>query len=76
MNTYLASCQEDIFNRPLDGRLGATVGVLHPKYRESPITAQNSRHDRFPPAANGWRTIHPMSDMTPQLQAKEEGLLT
>jgi hypothetical protein len=28
------------------------IGVLYPGYRESSVTAQNSRHDRFPPAAN------------------------
>jgi hypothetical protein len=33
------------------------VGV---KYRRSPVTAQNSRYDQFPPAVNGWGTIHPI----------------
>jgi hypothetical protein len=34
---------------------------------------QNSEYDRFPPAANGWGTIHPVSDKAPSLQAKVEG---
>jgi hypothetical protein len=34
---------------------------------------KNSRYDWFPPAANGWRIIHPISDMAPPLLAEEEG---
>jgi hypothetical protein len=32
----------------------------YPRYRGPPVTAQNSRYDRFSPAANNWRTIHPV----------------
>jgi hypothetical protein len=49
------------------------VGVLYPRYHGSPITAQNSDYDRFPPAVNRWGTIHPVPNMTPSLLAKEEG---
>jgi hypothetical protein len=37
----------------------------YPRYRRPPVTAQNSWYDRFPPAANGWRTIHPVSGNGP-----------
>jgi hypothetical protein len=30
-------------------------------------------YDRFPPAANGWGTIHLIQDMVPPLLAREEG---
>jgi hypothetical protein len=30
------------------------VGVKYPGYRGSPVMAQNSRYDRFPPTGNGW----------------------
>jgi hypothetical protein len=49
------------------------VGVLYPRYHRSPITAQNSDYDRFPPAVNRWGTTHPVPNMTPPLLAKEEG---
>jgi hypothetical protein len=49
------------------------VRVLYPGYRGSPVMTQNSGYDRFPPAANDWETIHPVSDMAPPLQAEEEG---
>jgi hypothetical protein len=42
----------------------------------SPVTAQKSRYDHFPPAANGWETIHHVSNMAPPLSAEEEGLPT
>jgi hypothetical protein len=35
--------------------------------------AQDSGHGRFRPVANGWGTIHLITDMAPPLQAKEEG---
>jgi hypothetical protein len=34
--------------------------VGHHRYREPPVTAQNSRYDRFAPAINGWETIYPV----------------
>jgi hypothetical protein len=43
------------------------VGVKYPGYRKSPVTAQNSTYDRFPPAANGWGTIHLVPDKAPPL---------
>jgi hypothetical protein len=36
------------------------VGVKYPEYRGSPVMAQNSRYDRFPPAAIDWGSIHPV----------------
>jgi hypothetical protein len=52
---------------------GAAVGVTYHVYHEPPVTAQNSRYDRFPPAANDWGTIHLIPRNGPPLQAKEEG---
>jgi hypothetical protein len=52
---------------------GATVGVKYPGYHGSPVTAQNSGYDQFPPAVNGWATIHLIPDKAPPLQADEEG---
>jgi hypothetical protein len=43
------------------------VRVQYPGYRGSPVMAQKSRYDWFPLAANGWGTIHPISDMAPPL---------
>jgi hypothetical protein len=45
---------------------------LYPGYNWLPVTAQSFGHDRFPPAANGWGTIHPVPDMIPPLQVEEE----
>jgi hypothetical protein len=39
-----------------------TVGVI---YHGLPFTAQNTRYDRFPPAANDWGTIHPIPGNDP-----------
>jgi hypothetical protein len=52
---------------------GATIVVKYPGYRGSLVTAQNSKYDRFPPAANDWGTIHTIPDKAPLLQAEEEG---
>jgi hypothetical protein len=41
------------------------VGEIYPWYSGPPIMAQNSGYDRFPPAANGWRTIHPVPGNDP-----------
>jgi hypothetical protein len=49
------------------------VRVKYPRYRGLPVIAQNSRYNRFPPAANGWVTIHLIPDKAPPLQAEEEG---
>jgi hypothetical protein len=49
------------------------IGAFYPGYREPSITTQNSRYNRFPPAVNGWGTIHPVPDVPPPLLAKEEG---
>jgi hypothetical protein len=53
------------FYRPLNGRLGGYWWGKIPRYHRALITAQNSRYDRFPLAANGWGTIHPVSDKRP-----------
>jgi hypothetical protein len=47
------------------------VGVLYPGYRGSLVTTEKSGYDRFTPAANGWRTINIVLDMTPALLTKE-----
>jgi hypothetical protein len=52
---------------------GATVEVFYLGYRGSPVTTQNSGHDRFPPVANSWGTIRPMPGMSPPLQTEDEG---
>jgi hypothetical protein len=50
---------------------------LVPGYRRLSVTAQNSKYDWFPPAANDWgTTIHPVPYMAPPLQVEEEGPLT
>jgi hypothetical protein len=48
------------------------VGVLYPGYSRSPVTAQKSGYDQFPPAAHGSGTKHPVSDKVPPLLAEEE----
>jgi hypothetical protein len=35
-------------DHPLDRRLGVTVGVLYPRYRELSVMAQNSGYDPVP----------------------------
>jgi hypothetical protein len=55
---------------------GATVGVKYPGYRRSLVTTQNYGYDQFPPAANGWGTIHHILDKAPPLQPKGKGLPT
>jgi hypothetical protein len=52
------------------------VGVLHPRYHGTPVTAQKSRYGQFPQVANGWGTMHPVLDTAPPLKTKEEGQLT
>jgi hypothetical protein len=37
-----------------------SVRVLYPRYRGTPVIAQNSGYDQFPSAANDWVTIHPV----------------
>jgi hypothetical protein len=49
------------------------VTVKYPGYHRSPIMAQSSGYNRFPPEENGWGAIHPVTDKAPPLQAKEEG---
>jgi hypothetical protein len=39
---------------------GATVRVIYPGYHGTPVIAQNSGYDQFPPMENDWRTIHPV----------------
>jgi hypothetical protein len=34
------------------------VGEIYPRYCRLPVTAHNSRCDRFAPAVNDWGTIH------------------
>jgi hypothetical protein len=41
-------------------------------YRGSSLTTQNSEYDRFPPATNGWGTLHPVSEVDPPLDVEEE----
>jgi hypothetical protein len=50
----------------------ALVGILYPRYRGPPVMAHSSIYDRFPPVANGWRTIHPISDTISPLLTEEE----
>jgi hypothetical protein len=61
-----------VIGTPMEGS-GATVGVIYPGYCGSPVIAQKSRYDRFPPVTNGWRTMHLVLDMAPPLLAEEEG---
>jgi hypothetical protein len=49
------------------------VGVLYPGYRRPLVTAQKSRYNRFPTAANNWGTKYPIPDMAPPLLDEEEG---
>jgi hypothetical protein len=42
-------------------------------YHGPPVTTHKSRYDRFPPAANGLGTKHPIPDTIPPLLAEEEG---
>jgi hypothetical protein len=48
------------------------VGVLYPRYRGLPVMTQKYGYDRFPPVADGWRTMHPIPGMVPPLLAEEE----
>jgi hypothetical protein len=41
-------------------------------YHGLPVTAQNSRYDRFSPTANDWGNIHPYQETSPPLQVEEE----
>jgi hypothetical protein len=52
---------------------GATIMVLYPGYRGSPVMTQESGYDRFPLGVNSWGTKYPVPDMTPPLLAEEEG---
>jgi hypothetical protein len=68
MSTYSAS-RRDIFTaRSMEGS-GATIEVKYPRYHGPLFTTQNSGHGRFPPAANGWGTIHTVPNKAPPLQA-------
>jgi hypothetical protein len=49
------------------------VGILYPGYRVSLVTTHKSGYDQFPPAANGWRTIHPIPDMASPHVTEKEG---
>jgi hypothetical protein len=49
------------------------VGVKYPDYHRPPITTQNPGYNWFSLAANGWGTIHPVSDKASLHQAEEEG---
>jgi hypothetical protein len=55
---------------------GATIKVLYPRYCGSPVMAQKSRYDWFPPVAQGRGTKHPIPDKVPPLLDEEEGLPT
>jgi hypothetical protein len=46
------------------------VGVLYLGYRESPIMAQQSGYDQFPPMANDCGTKHPVPDPPPRNSAQ------
>jgi hypothetical protein len=50
-----------------------SVSVKYPGYYGPSVMAQIFGYNRFPPAANGWGTIHPVLNMTPPLLAEEEG---
>jgi hypothetical protein len=52
---------------------GLLSGSCTPGTTGSPVTTQNPGYDQFPLVANDWGTIHPIPDMAPPLQAKEEG---
>jgi hypothetical protein len=39
-------------------QLTTPVRVVYPGYHGPPVTAQNSEYDMFPPATNGWGTMH------------------
>jgi hypothetical protein len=73
MSTYSASCREDIFTARSTKGSEATIRVKYLGYHEQPVTARNSRYDRFLPVANGWGTIHPILDKDPPLRDEEEG---
>jgi hypothetical protein len=49
--------------------------MTYPRYREPPVTVQNSGYDWFPQVGNGWGTTHLIPDEAPPLLAKEEGPL-
>jgi hypothetical protein len=53
--------------------INVLVRVKYTGYYGPPVMAENSEYDRFPLAANDWRTIHPIPNKAPSLQAKEEG---
>jgi hypothetical protein len=69
MSTY--SGQMTPITRLMKGS-GATIRVLYPGYRGSPVTAQEFGYDRFPPTTNDWGTMHPVPDTTPPLLCKED----
>jgi hypothetical protein len=73
MSTYSASRRVIGSSHPLDGRLGATVGVWYPRYHGPPVMAQNFGPGRFLLAANGWGTIDPIPNTAPPLLTEEEG---
>jgi hypothetical protein len=49
-----------------------SVGVKYPGYYGPSVMAQISGYEQFPPAANGWGSIHLVPDMAPPLLAEEE----
>jgi hypothetical protein len=51
----------------------ATVEVLYPGYRRSPVTTQKSRYDQFPRVTHCWGTKHPIPDKDHPLLAEEAG---
>jgi hypothetical protein len=50
----------------------SNVGVLYSRYHGSPITTQKSGYDRFPPAAHGWGTNHPIPDKASPLLVEKD----
>jgi hypothetical protein len=69
---YLLSRGHFSTDRSTEGS-GTTVEVWYPGYHGSPVTAQSSGQDRFPPVASGWGTIHLIPDTSPPIQDEEEG---
>jgi hypothetical protein len=61
---FRPSLSEQLATSSTEGSV-VTVGVIYHGYHGLPFTAQNTRYDRFPPAANDWRTIHPIPENDP-----------
>jgi hypothetical protein len=73
MSTYSAYRRVTSYGQPLDGMLRGYYQGLVPRVPWAAGYGQKSRYDRLPPAANGLRIIHPVSNMTPPLLAEDEG---